>query len=126
MLADMAMQERDESALRRYAPLAEETAARDGNLLFLAVAHRAGGVLQRLSGDYEEAKARLNKALDLFEGLGTRWQIGRTLFELGDLAGASAGPAEARGFFSRALEAFEEIGAGPDAERVRAALESMN
>jgi hypothetical protein len=39
-----------------------------------------------LEGKYEEAEARLNQALEMFEGLETRWQIGRTLYELAELA----------------------------------------
>lgn len=126
MLADMAVQERDEAALRQYAPLAEETANRDGHRLFQAVAHRAWGVLKRLEGDYAEAKSRLSEALELFEELETRWQIGRTLYELGELAATRPDPAEAHDHFSRALAAFEELGAIPDAQRAHAALESLN
>ena len=86
MFADLAVQQRDEAALRQYAQLAEATAARDGHMLHQASAHRAWGVLHWLQADYAAAKARLNQALELFQGLETRWQIGRTLYELGELA----------------------------------------
>jgi hypothetical protein len=82
MYVDLAVQQRDEAALRQYAPLAEETAVRDGHILYQANAHRAWGVLNRLTGKFGEAETRLNQALELFEGLETRWQIGRTLHEL--------------------------------------------
>ena len=67
MLADIAVQERDEAALRQYAPLAEETANRDGHILYQASAHRAWGVMYRLQGEYADAETRLNQALELFQ-----------------------------------------------------------
>ena len=124
MLADAAAQQRDEAALRQYAPLAEEAAARYDHKLYQAVAHRAWGVAHRLAGAHAEAEARLSQALQLFRGLGTRWQIGRTLFELGKLARARGDSAGAREHFLRALTAFQELGAAPDAARARAALEA--
>jgi len=124
MLADAAVQQHDEAALRQYAPLAEEAAARYGHTLYQAIAHRAWGVAHRIAAEYPEAEARLNRALALFQGLDTRWQIGRTLFELGELAQTRGEAAGAREHFSRALTAFEELGAAPDAARARAALEA--
>lgn len=126
LLVDLAVQERDEVGLRQYAPLAEEMALRDEHLLFQAGSHRAWGVLHRLEGKYEKAEARLNQALEMFQGLETRWQIGRTLYELAELAVARADPTEAREYFSRALVAFEEIGANPDAVRTREALRLLD
>ena len=126
LLADLGVQERDVAALRQYAPLAEEMAQHDGHILFQANAHRAWGVLHRLTGDYAGAKARLNRALNLFQELETGWQFGRTLYELAELALARADHTEARDYFSRALVAFEEIGANPDAVRTREALKSLD
>ena len=76
-------------------------------------------------GEYAEAETRLKHALQLFERLETRWQIGRTLFELGELALAQVNTSAARDHFSRALAAFEVMQAAPDAERTRAILESL-
>jgi tetratricopeptide (TPR) repeat protein len=126
LLADLAVLERDEVALRQYAPPAEELARRDGHILFQASAQRALGVLHRLTGDYAEAEVRLNQALELFQGLETRWQIGRAFYELAELALARADTAEARDYFSRALVAFEGIGANPDAVRTREALRTLD
>ena len=125
MYADLAVSQRDEAKLRHYAPLAEETAVRDGHILYQAYAHRAWGVLHLLTGEFKEAETRLNKALEMFEGLDTRWQIGRTLYELAELSLARADPVEARDYFSRAYAAFEEMGAVPDMTRTKAALESL-
>ena len=126
MYVDLAVRQRDEAALRQYAPLAEETAVRDGHTLYQANAHRAWGVLNLLEGKFGEAETRLKQALEMFEGLDTRWQIGRTLYELAELSLSQANPVEARGYFSRALTAFEEMGALPDMTRTKAALESLD
>ncbi len=119
MLADAAAQQRDMQALEQYAPLAEELAARYDHKLYQAVAHRAWGVAHRLTGRHAESEARLNRALELFEQSNTRWQMGRTLFELGELSLSRAETAAAHDRFSRALAAFEEMGALPDAKRTR-------
>ncbi len=119
MLSDAAAQQRDATALQLYAPLAEELALRYDHKLYQAIAHRAWGVARRLTGQHTESEARLNQALELFKQLGTRWQIGRTLFELGELSLSRAESTAAHEHFSRALAAFEEMGALPDATRTR-------
>lgn len=126
MYVDLAVRQRDEAALRQYAPLAEETALRDGHNLYQASAHRAWGILHRLQGEYAAAGTRLNQALELFQGMETRWQIGRTLYELAELAHVRADLVGARDYFSGALAAFEEMGALPDVARTQAALESLD
>lgn len=125
MLVDMAALERDADALRRYMPQAEEMAARYGHTLYQAIASRARGVQHRLAGEYPEAEARLKQALELFRGLEARWQIGRTWFELAELAQMRADADGARSHYSRALAAFEEMRAAPDAACARAALEAI-
>jgi hypothetical protein len=62
----------------------------------------------------------------LFSELGTRWQIGRTQFEMGDLDLARGEKNSARDHFSLALEAFNAMKAMPDVERTRAALETLS
>ena len=122
MLADAATQQRDEAALHEYTPLLEETAASLDHTLYLAIAHRAWGVIHLLEGEYAQAEARLNQALELFQEIETRWQIGRTLYELADLAQARGKPALARDYYSRALVTFEDIKALPDMTRTQAAI----
>ena len=124
-LADTAVELRDADALRQYAPLLEELAARDGHRLYRAIAHRAWGVAHRLAGDHAESEVRFNRATELFRELGTRWQIGRTLFEMAELDLARSNADAAREYFSRALAAFEELQAVPDAARTRARLKSL-
>ena len=125
MLADACALQRDEAAIRQYAPLAEEAAAQCGHQLYLGIAHRAWGVAHCLAGEFAESQARLQKALDIFQSLDTRWQLGRTLFELGDLARAQKDLAGARDHFTRALAAFTEMEAAPDAARARVRLDSL-
>jgi tetratricopeptide (TPR) repeat protein len=125
-LADTAVELRDAEAMRKYAPELEKLASRDDHRLYLAIAHRALGVGHRLAGEYAEAEPRLKQALELFTKLGTRWQIGRTLFELGELdLEQSQEKIKAREYFAQALGSFEEIQAGPNAGRTRAALNSL-
>ncbi len=70
-------------------------------------------------------KFELKRALELFETLDTRWQVGRTLFELGELALSQTENQAAREYFSRALSAFEALGAVPDAGRAREKLAAL-
>lgn len=126
LLADTAARQRDLAAIRQYAPLAEELAVRDDHKLYRAMAHRAVAVAHRLAGEYADAETRLNQALDLFQPLGTRWQIGRTLFEWGELEDARGNHAGARDYFSRALAEFDAMRAAPDAANVRARVQSLS
>ena len=123
-LADTAVELRDVDALRKYAPNLEELADRDNHRLYLAIAYRALGIGHRLAGEHAEAENRLKQALGLFTKLGVRWQIGRTLFELGEL-NLTHSSTKAREYYSQALGAFEEIQATPYAERTRVALNSV-
>ncbi len=122
MLADLAVEERDLATMKRSAPLAESTAESCGHQLYLATAYRARGVAAALDEDYPQAQSYLDQALEIFQGLDARWQMGRTLVQLADVARAQADSTTSREYLSRALEAFESLGARPDAERARAAL----
>jgi tetratricopeptide (TPR) repeat protein len=122
MLADVAAQQRDDTSLQKYAPLAEEFASRYDHRLYQAIAHRAWGVMYRLTGHHAESKIRFEQALEIFQQMEARWQIGRTLFELGELSISRADVSTARDHFTRALSAFETLGALPDAARTREKL----
>jgi tetratricopeptide (TPR) repeat protein len=126
-LADIAVEMRDLDALQKYAPHLEELADRDKHKLYLAIACRALGVAHRLEDKHAEAETRLKQALELFTKSGSRWQIGRTLFELGELKLAQSGEKnKAIEYYSQALGSFEEIQAVPDVERTRKALNSLS
>jgi tetratricopeptide (TPR) repeat protein len=123
-LVDTAAELRDVDALRKYSPQLQKLASRDNHRLYLAIAYRALGVGHRLAGEHTEAENHLKQALGLFTKLGTRWQIGRTLFELGELNLAHS-RMKAREYYSQALGSFEEIQAAPNAERTRVALNKV-
>ena len=125
MLVDVAVRQRKELDIRQYAPQAKVLATRYNHELYQAVIQRAWGVAHRLAGENDEAKASLNRALEMFTQLKTRWQMGRTLFELGELALTQASTTEARDFFTRANALFEEMQATPDVLRTRDALEAL-
>lgn len=125
LLADGAARQHDLDGLQTYAPLAEESAARYDHKLYMAIGHRAQGVLHRLTGDFSQAERRLSAALDLFKELGTRWQVGRTLSELGHLAIEQSNTDKARACYSQALSLFGELDARPDANQARSRLASL-
>ncbi len=125
MLVDAAVQQRDRVGIEKYARPLEKGAGDLDHKLYLAIAHRARGVLHRLRSEQEEAETRLQEAADIFRGLDTRWQLGRTYLELGELAGERSEAAEAKGHYSTALTLFEEMGAVPYAGRARASLSKL-
>lgn len=124
-LVDVAAVHYDEAVIRQYAPQAEDLAMRHGHALYQAVIDRAWGVAHRLAGEYDAAAVQLNRALAILRGLGARWQIGRTLYELGQLAVTQGYRDSAHAHFIQALAAFETMRAAPDVERVKAAI-SLN
>lgn len=126
VLVDGAAQQRNRQDLQKYAPLAEETAAHIGHKLYLGIAHRAWGVAHTIAGKYPQAEARLQQALEIFATYPAPWQIGRSLFEMGELAQAQGNQEQAHHHYSGALTAFEELDAAPYAARTRAALESLS
>lgn len=126
MLAEAAAQVGDVEALCQYASLLEPLTLRDEHRPYQAVAHRAWGIAHRLSGELDQAEMRLSQALALFEDLGFRWQLGRTLAEMAKLELARSDQASAHGHLSRALAEYEAMGAKPDAERTRVALDKLS
>jgi tetratricopeptide (TPR) repeat protein len=125
LLVDGAAQQRDPVRLQKYAALAEQTARRIDHKLHLAIAQRAWGVAHTLAGEYPQAEVRFKQAMDIFTAYPAPWQIGRTLFELGELARLQKQTQQARDYYSRALTAFEELRAAPYAARARAGLEHI-
>lgn len=125
LLVDTAVRQRDETNLRRYLLPAEESARRYDHKLYQAIVLRAQGLLHRWAGDHAEAETHLNSALDMFSALNTGYQIGRTLFELGEAAAAQTATDRARDYFNRALESFESLRAVTEVARVQDALENL-
>ena len=125
MAVDSAARARDEARLNKYLSAAEESAARANHVLYLAVARRARGVAHRMAGELEEAADQLAEAVNEFRSLDTPWQIGQTLLELGEVELSREHRQAASAHFTEALNAFEALGAVPDAERARAELRAM-
>jgi hypothetical protein len=125
LLADCAAQRRDAAALARYAGRAEELARQDGHPLYQAIAYRTGAVASRLAGRLSEAEGQLAQAIALFSELGTTWQLGRSLFELGELNAEAGDGAAAQTAYGQALAAFERMKAKPDAARTQLALAGL-
>lgn len=126
MLVDVAVQQRDVTALRKYTPLLEERASPLEHKLYLATTHRAWGVLRRLEGQYEKAENQLEQAVAMFSELNARWQLGRTHIEQGDLAVCRSETDEARQQYTWALNLFAEMAAVPDAERAKELISGLS
>ena len=82
-------------------------------------------ILHRLRGEYADSENCLQEAMSIFTDLDTRWQCGKTQFELGKSAQGRGETGAASKAFAEALKYFEELGARPDQERVLHALESI-
>lgn len=122
MLVDSAVIARDIATILKFAPLLEKLAIEDDHQPYLAVCHRAFGVAHRLSEEYEQAEIRLQKALGIFESMGAKWQCGRTLFEMGELAVQRGQNELATELFNNAMKKYEDLNAIPEIEKIRAAL----
>ena len=125
LLADAAARQRDLEGLRKYAPLAEESATHIDHKLNIAIAKRAWGVAHTLVGEYSQAEECFKIALEIFSSYPAAWQIGRTLFEMGELTRLRKEKKKARDYYYRALGVFEELHAAPYAALARAALENL-
>ena len=125
MLAEAAVGVENLEVLKKYAPLAEETAVRYGHNLYQAIANRSWGVAHRLAGEFSQAEERLNRALASFQGMGTHWQVGRTFVELGQLAHARGELALAGDFFRKALVEFSSLAASNDMKQVNTLIEGL-
>jgi len=126
MLVDSAAIDRDQDSLERFTPILEELAIRDNHLPYLAVAHRAWGVLHRLTGDYHKADKRYKQSLEIFNTLEMHWQIGRTLTEIAELDLEAENLESATQNFKQAAKAFEDIGAKADLARIQAIVEKLD
>ena len=125
LCAETATQTRDADGLAEHVPLAEDGAQRLRHRLYTGVAHRARGVALLLGGQPGAAIDRHNQAVQVFVALGTRWQLGRSLVERAEAHAAAGDLSAARADCTRALEAFEAVGAAPAAARARQALQGL-
>ena len=73
-------------------------------------------------GRFRPARRSFASAQELFEGLGTLWQLGRTFFEMGELEVQAGDLNAAQVSYKKALESFEQAGAKPYLEKTRSEL----
>lgn len=126
MMTDSASRAHDREGLEKYAPMLEALALQDDHQPYLAIARRAQGVAHGLNGEPAKAIRRLNEAMQIFTQLDMKWQIGRTFFEMGEVARNISETSRARDFYHRAMAAFETMEALPDLERIQALLTGLN
>jgi tetratricopeptide (TPR) repeat protein len=125
MLVDSAAMVGDEAAIRKFVPVLQDLAERDDHRPYLAVAKRAAGIAQRIAGKHKKAEELFKAALEIFGEMDAQWQLGRTFYQMGELELARSNPDQAEGYFAQALEAFENVGAGPDIARTNAARKQL-
>ena len=125
MLVDSAGLVRDEATIREYAPRLQALAERDDHRPYLAISQRAWGIAHCLAGEYDQAEGCFKDALNQFVEMDAVWQIGRTHFELAELALERSDPGGAVDHFTQAQDAFESLGASQDLARTRAAIKQL-
>jgi tetratricopeptide (TPR) repeat protein len=79
------------------------------------------GEVERLVGEYGQARDYYTQALALARHLGYRRAEADALWALGHVASGTAEPGQARELWRKALKIYEELGV-PFAETVRAAM----
>jgi tetratricopeptide (TPR) repeat protein len=121
LMADNAAMQRNAEALSSTAERAELISRQLGHPLYQAVSLRALAALQGLKRNYPAAEAHLLEALSIFQKLETRWQAGRTLFDLAEVLAAQDRKHEAVEYYNQAIEEFEAMQAKPFINQVRAA-----
>ena len=126
MLADSATEQEDLPTLEKYAAVLEVLARRDDHRLYLPIAQRALGAMHRLRGDFSASEDCLQEALVAFKQMGTSWQYGRTLVEIGKLAQQRGEKEAANNALQEALVSFDELGAKPDREKAQRVLELVS
>jgi len=126
MLCEISGAQRDAIALQGYAARTEALAAECDHRLYAGIAERGWGIALRLGSNLAESEARLRSALEIFQSLGTRWQLGRTHAELGETAHMAGDTGVARTHFAAALDLFEQANAAPDAARMQKSLDQLS
>jgi hypothetical protein len=127
MLTECAVEMRDEDALNKSAAQLMKLAQQDDHKLYTGIAARGLGVAQRMGGRLDESELSLEQALEIFSGLGARWQRGRTLMELAELQleRPRKRKASARQYYNEAVQMFEQMRAEPYLARAREAVEGL-
>lgn len=125
LCAETAAQTRDAAGLAEHVPLAEEGARRLHHRLYLGMAERAKGVGLLLAGQAGAAIVCHSQAADIFQTLGTRWQLGQTLMARAEAQVSIGDHAAARADWSQAAALFEALGAVPAARQARKSFAAL-
>jgi len=110
LLADIGAMHRDRELLSAYAFRSDEISLSLNHLLYHAITLRALAILDWLDHDFVRAEERLKESCQLFQQLETHWQIGRTLYDLGELSAGMGKHDEAKSYFTQAQAAFRIMG----------------
>jgi hypothetical protein len=110
LLADIGALHRDKELLSAYALRSNEISLALNHHLYHAIALRALAILDWLDHNFARAEERLKESRQLFQRLETHWQIGRTLFDLGELSAGMGKHDEANIYFAQAQSAFRIMG----------------
>jgi hypothetical protein len=110
LLADIGAIHKDKALLSAYALRSDEISLSLNHLLYHAIALRALAILDWLDHNFVRAEERLKESWQLFQRLETYWQIGRTLYDLGELAAVMGKHDEAKTYFTQAKAAYRIMG----------------
>jgi Nif-specific regulatory protein len=119
MAADLALRQQKLQDAEQSVAVAAEMAARLGDRFTAAQLAAVSGKVCFVTGRREEAELKFAEALQVFEELGTQYELGRLLFDVGLLREDAD---EAAQTIRRAVRIFERLEAAPDLERARGAL----
>ncbi len=108
-LADAYLLKGDVEQGRETAEYALQVSGEIGHRWGLAWAERSLGRAAHLSGDAVKAGAHLRTALQRFDALDARFEVGRTLFHLAEVLHALGRPEDAAAALARARERFAEL-----------------
>lgn len=114
LLADIGAMHKDKELLSAYALRSDEISLSLKHHLYHAIALRALATLDWLDHDFARAEERLKESWQLFQRLETHWQIGRTLFDLGELSVDMGRTEDAERYFAQAQFAFSMMGVRPN------------
>jgi tetratricopeptide (TPR) repeat protein len=114
--------------LEKAAEVVEETLAlakEAPSLHIEAVARRVQAQILAAQGAWDEAMHAFDGAIAQLEELGSRLELGRALYHLGETQAKRGQVDAAHASLTRALETFQDCRAKVDAERARTALNSL-
>ena len=108
----------DLDSVSQYVSELEQIAGSFRTIAVSATAEHAGGLLLLARGEAATAVARLRRAVELWHEIGAPYETARARTALGEALRADGDADAARLEFESAKEAFERLGALPDAKRV--------